>query len=573
MGRTSMVAALTMILSGILAAQTRCPQVQPASLSFFLPLTVPPGVHPYTRDAQGVWIFCDGARPLYGTSTALNVSGSDAVTLTLQLAKVNGSQTATAYGSSDPSAQNLSPSLTVTAFNIAPAPLAITQSDVIEIADPMGVAPSLKLPVTVTYTDAPIARLSASSMLFTQDYPLSSSPVQTGNVSVWFANSSTPLSFMATAESSGWLSVSPGGGAGYSDLTITADASNLAAGSYFGSIVVTSPDIANGPLKLPVRMVLVPVVLHADPAALTFKQTVGGPAPNPEAFTVLSLTRLTPFTAVAGDATWLLVSYQAGATTPNTVLVSVDGSKLAAGAYQSSVTINAPNASPITVPITLTIASGTTMTVHKTDLTYFYWPGVDEGHFPHSTALNITSPSPISWTATQTSGSEWFSLGTPASGVTSGTAWIITNFPPLTLAPGHYTGSVTISSSQATNSPQNVTLRLTVLPEAPLRTNLASFYFISQGGAEPAPQSVSVFATNPTSFSAAATGYNAKGEPSNWLSVTPVSGTTPIQLTVTAKRAGLTPDLLYSGALTLSVQEQDGTVIPFTLDVRFQVLP
>ena len=46
----------------------------------------------------------------------------------------------------------------------------------------------------------------------------------------------------------------------------------------------------------------------------------------------------------------------------------------------------------------------------------------------------------------------------------------------------------TSPSSQASNSPQNITLHLTVLAGAPLHTDYKSLYFISQGGADPAPQ-------------------------------------------------------------------------------------
>jgi hypothetical protein len=91
-------------------------------------------------------------------------------------------------------------------------------------------------------------------------------------------------------------------------------------------------------------------------------------------------------------------------------------------------------------------------------------------------------------------------------------------------------------------------------------------------GAGPAPSTVQITAptsSSPVNFTASAT--TASG--GNWLTVSPASGTTPANLTVTASNTGLSAGT-YTGTVTISpAGGGTATTIPVTLTVAVQAAP
>ena len=141
-------------------------------------------------------------------------------------------------------------------------------------------------------------------------------------------------------------------------LSVAADASGLAAGTYTGTVTVTAAGATGSPKTIPVTLNVNPAtpVLAVSPASLAFTATAGGT--NPAAQTVerheqrrriAELHRVRrPGLArrVAGERK------RAGALS-----ASVNGAGLAAGTYTGTITVTAAGAtgSPKTVAVTLTV--------------------------------------------------------------------------------------------------------------------------------------------------------------------------------------------------------------------------
>ena len=131
-------------------------------------------------------------------------------------------------------------------------------------------------------------------------------------------------------------------------------------------------------------------------------------------------------------------------------------------------------------------------------------------------------------------------------------------------------GTVTITSSSAGNSPQTVTVNLTVGQPQSLAVSPTSLNFGSQFGAPaPATQTVAVTASNGTlPFTAAA---SVTSGPAGWLSVSPASGMagqTPTNLTVTVNPQGLSVGT-YNG--TITVTGQGASNPPQVINVTYTV--
>ena len=108
----------------------------------------------------------------------------------------------------------------------------------------------------------------------------------------------------------------------------------------------------------------------------------------------------------------------------------------------------------MTVPVTLTVTLPA-LTVTPSSLTFSYTRG---GTAPAAQSVSITSNgSALSYTVSTSA--TWLVV-TPTSGTTPGSISVSINTTGL--AAGTYTGTVTITSSGASNSPRTVSVTLTV---------------------------------------------------------------------------------------------------------------
>ena len=177
-------------------------------------------------------------------------------------------------------------------------------------------------------------------------------------------------------------------------------------------------------------------------------------------------------------------------------------------------------------------------------------------------ALTITNSThgDMEWVSNITATGNWLSIS-QRSGMLPGLAddesmIVSIGTSAVSLKPGVYTGTITFTASrlyfgvvyQATNSPQSVTITLTVAsedsPSVKVSTNTLNLQGIA-GSSVPASGQVSVSNAGTGTLAWTSTAQAIDG--AGWLSVTPASGANSGTITITAKAANLNPGLTRAG--------------------------
>jgi uncharacterized protein (TIGR03437 family) len=326
----------------------------------------------------------------------------------------------------------------------------------------------------------------------------------------------------------------------------------LLPGIYTGSVTVTatgpSGAVLDSPATIPVVLQVTSGTITVTPAAgLSFSQSIGGSAPAAQAVTVSSnmpgLTFLP--SAYDGGLGWLSVSVSTG-TTNGSFNVSVDGSKLTSGKYQGKVIVLSPFAfgSPAVIPVTLQVTVGT-ISAPTTTLTFTQVKG---GAAP--AAQNVTvagSPVALNFTAaaSTTDGNAWLTV-TPQTGTTPVTLQVGLAALASTLPAGPYSGTVTITSANASGSPISIPVALTVVPPQTFTASPTSLSFsYTVGLTVPQAQSFQISAGGAAPFTVTTPSSAA------WLQVSPTSGTTPATLSVSVNTQGLAAGN-YTATITIN---------------------
>ncbi|MFN0084127.1 MAG: S8 family serine peptidase [Blastocatellia bacterium] len=249
------------------------------------------------------------------------------------------------------------------------------------------------------------------------------------------------------------------------NFTVTVRAINIAGDGVPGNGDTTDQDFAlviyNGGTAAPA-----PPTIDINPASLSFTAMAGGANPANQ---ILNLTNTGGGTLAwtAGDnAPWLTVAAASG-TAPATLTASVNIAGLAAGTFNGTITITGTGAtnSPVTVLVSLTInPPAPVISVTPSSLSF---AGTAGGPAPASKtiALTNTGGGALSWTAADDA--SWLSVS-PASGNAPATLTVSVN--PAGLAAGAFNGTITITSTGATNTPVTVPVALQL--SAPSSTDL-----------------------------------------------------------------------------------------------------
>ncbi len=206
------------------------------------------------------------------------------------------------------------------------------------------------VPVTLTITSTTrTLTVSPTSLSFTATAGGSSPGAQSLAVSA-----SPNTSFTASRGSAAWLTVSPTSGTTPATLSVSANVSGLAAGTYTGTITVTGNGLTRTvAVTFTVTGSGTPT-LTVSPTSLSFAATVGGTSPGAQSVSV-SASPNASFTASKGSATWLTVTPTSG-TTPATLAVSASLTGLAAGTYTGTITVTG-NGLTRTVAVTFVVST------------------------------------------------------------------------------------------------------------------------------------------------------------------------------------------------------------------------
>jgi uncharacterized protein (TIGR03437 family) len=389
--------------------------------------------------------------------------------------------------------------------------------------------------VSVTLTLAPPAQLSLSpSALVFDGVAGAASPV---SKSIAVASTASALAYSVTS-SAPWLSASPASGTTPANAVVTANTAGLAVGTYTGTLTFTPPAGSTTQTVVVTLNVTPAPQLAVTPVALTFDSQTGGAAPAAKSMNVASTGTPLNFT-VSSNAAWLSASPSTGAT-PSPVSVSVNPAGLAAGSYSGTITISAPGATAQTVAVTLNVVASPQLTLSPSALTFF-------GAGSQSVTVGSTG-SVLSYSAS--SNAAWL-IVSPPSGATPGALSATTNVSGL--APGTYSGLITVSAPGATT--QTVAVTLTVASVSPqLTVTPASLSFDGSG-----VRSVSVGSNG------AVLNYTAVST-APWLTVAPAAGATPATLTLTAAASGLAPGA-YSASIVISAPGAASQTVAVSLNI------
>jgi len=333
-------------------------------------------------------------------------------------------------------------------------------------------------------------------------------------------------------------------------LTITPNL-GLTASLYTGAVVVSS-NLSNAQVAIPVVVVgnvSSPTgLLTLSQSLLIFQGVVNGVAPNSQTLTV-SATTQTMFTAsVSNNSPWLSISPSGSLVTSQTLTVSVNPALAAGGAgtYSGSIYLTAGGVTQ-TVAVTLqlsTLSLGGNVAVDKSALAFTAQAGVTP---TAAQTLSVTSIG-ASVLFTVTTSNSWLKSDT----TTKSTAALVNiTADPTGLAPGTYSGQVTITSANGT--PVNIAVTFTVQAAPTISTSTTSLTFgYRAGGGVPAVQNVQ---TSGAAFTAQASSDG------NWLSVSPATGTSGGAITASVSNlAGLSIGV-HSGTITVTGNGASGVVV------------
>ena len=203
--------------------------------------------------------------------------------------------------------------------------------------------------------------------------------------------------------------------------------------------------------------------------------------------------------------------------------------------------------------------NGSAMSVSPGQLNFAYQAG---GSPPLSQLVAISGGAGLAFTVTS-SGGNWLAVS-PASGTVP--ASLSVSVSPAELISGTYRGTVTVTAPGASNSPQTIAVTLTVTSNLTISVNPDSLSFSFQaGGPQPPAQSLAVSSIGgPANFTAAANTATGGG----WLSLSPLSGTTPASLSVSVSPGTLPPGE-YAGTVTITSATASNS--PRTVGVRLVI--
>ncbi|MBI1747734.1 MAG: hypothetical protein HYR55_14270 [Acidobacteria bacterium] len=369
------------------------------------------------------------------------------------------------------------------------------------------------------------------------------------------------LTWSATSDRP-WLTIAPTRGTAPSVVTVCINMVGLVAGEYTASIKISSPCAANTPQSIRVTLVVdpPPPVITLNPTTLRFRAGQNCPYPPNQILTITNSGGGTMNWSAESNRPWLSISPRSGQA-PSQVDVSVNNEGLAVGTYSGTITVNAPGAdnTPQTVSVTLVIEESPRIGLSPTSLTF---QAIQGGPNPSCRTLSITylGSGPLQWTAA--SDRSWLSLS-PTSGTAPSQVTICVNVAGL--REGEYTGTITVSSPCAANSPQpiRVTLLVEGRPEIGLSPTSFAFRFTGTDGcAHPTDQTLTIANRGGGSLNWTAT----TSQP--WLSLSRSSGTAPSQVAVSVNIRDLLPGS-HSGTIVITAPGAINTPqnVPVTLTV------
>jgi hypothetical protein len=420
--------------------------------------------------------------------------------------------------------------------------------------------------VPVTLTISTIGTLTANPTYLTFSYQSGGAAPAPQTVTVVNALGGNVPYTVATSTTTGinWLATSVPGATTPSSFLVSVSPALLSPATYYGTISIYPVGTTLPSSQIPVTLIVNSAnQLQLRPTNLSFSYTSGGANPPSQFISVTSTGAPIPFTAIVSALSWVTLSPTAG-TTPTALTVNVNPpSGLAAGIYNANVLVTpAAGGSSVSVGVSVSVTSANFISVSQSSLTFNYTLGDAN---PAAQYVYVTSSSgPLRFDAiTATAGFGPWLKATQSSQNTPATVTVETN--PQGLAAGTYSGLISIVADSANNSPQSITVTLTVTKSPTFTANPSGMSFAFQIGQGDPPFQAAVISSQGTPLPFALSSSASSG--GSWL-LAAGSGTTPATVI-----AGISPNALAPGSYSgsLNVQPSDSTLLPTQVPVLLNV--
>jgi hypothetical protein len=322
-------------------------------------------------------------------------------------------------------------------------------------------------------------------------------------------------------------------------ITAAVNPNTLAPGTYTGQISVNM-NSGSESVTVPVTLTVTGSGPFFDnlPGQMSFSFATGGAAPPSQVIEIrnggtgsLDWT-LSGSTSDGGN--WLSASLMSG-TAPSLVSIAITPQNLpghgaTAGTYVGQLVLRAPGSS-VTIPVSVTVGTSVFEQVNAINFTMPYG-----GANPLPQTLTVASTGAafnFNITSSTATGGNWLSAVTPSCGAYCIAPNVITAaVNPNTLAPGTYTGQISVNMNSGSES-VTVPVTLTVAtPNSAFFDNVQgqmSFSFTT-ASANPAPQKVQIRNGGSGNLNWTLTSSTADG--GNWLTASASAGTAPTTVSV-----------------------------------------
>ena len=388
------------------------------------------------------------------------------------------------------------------------------------------------------------------------------------------------LATASTNDGGAWLRVNSPQGITPGTISISADPTNLAPGSYQGAVTVNMPGYNPPSVAVSVKFIVTgarPAQLSFQPAKVSFVASSQS-GPQSQVVFVAATNGSVAFQAnsqpLSGGG-WL----QAGATNPTaspdnpgTVTLVADPTNLDAGTYTAVVSATGPQGQLTTVPVEFTVTKPQPHLKLSWDGLTFRAQAAS-GNLPQYFGVLNVGSGVMNWTAA-TDGSPWLQLIPPVSGSTDAASLTVPEVAvainPKTLNPGTYTGKITVSAPGADNSPQSLTVKLQVIDanqDVGVTSSPNGLIFTTyEGSSSPGSQAFTLtnFSNKSESFGTGTIGSFVKSmQPDHGsLGTLGSSVTLPVQLSTAGMGAGV-----YNGQVSLEFGNQTAANVQVLLVV------
>jgi hypothetical protein len=356
---------------------------------------------------------------------------------------------------------------------------------------------------------------------------------------------------VSTAPTPTWLQVSPASGTTPLNVTLSVGANAPTSGSNVAFVTVALASAPNNvvfSVQVNLNVSGTAGVLTASPNPLTFSFNPGAQVAATQTVTIMSgnpgITSFQVGQTTNDGNPWLTVANAGnglltGSPPTGTIMVTVSPMQLPTGAgpFSGTITLTPPGGGQATtIPVSVTIAGTPALSVTPASLSFAYQFGTSPQPAPQTLNIATSTGATVSFSATAkttTCGSGWL-IVSQQNGTTPGTVSVSVNTASLPFTT--CTGEVDIAAAGVSNSPLVVPVSLLIsnTPLLLVPTPGPNFTYQLNSGTAGLPASQNVMITTSSNsavnFTATATPV---GTAPNFLQVTPISATTPAQLTLT----------------------------------------